>query len=126
MWLYLREALPEAKLIEARDLMFEVRLCPSEEELEWYRKGARFCDLAFEAAVDAARPGMKEYELVGVIHGTYLRHGGSLYGAALGVSPMQKPVDSLLLVGRRGSTRELQPGHLILTEITGKLAVKDV
>ena len=37
---------------------------------------------AFEAAVDAARPGMKEYELVGVIHGTYLRHGGSLYGAA--------------------------------------------
>ena len=30
MWLYLREALPEARLIEARDLMFEVRLCPSE------------------------------------------------------------------------------------------------
>ena len=82
MWLYLREALPEARLIEARDLMFEVRLCPSEEELNWYRKGARLCDLAFEAAVDAARPGMKEYELVGVIHGTYLRHGGSLYGAA--------------------------------------------
>src|SRR5436309_11922710 len=80
--LYLREALPEARLIEARDLMFEVRLCPSEEELNWYRKGARLCDLAFEAAVDAARPGMKEYELVGVIHGTYLRHGGSLYGAA--------------------------------------------
>ena len=119
MWLHLREALPGAKLVEARDLMFEVRLCPSEEELDWYKKGAELCDVAFEAAAAAAQPGMKEYELVGVMHGTYLRHGGSLYGAAIGVSPMENPSIPYSWWVAGGSTRELQRGDLILTEITG-------
>jgi Xaa-Pro aminopeptidase len=119
MWLHLREALPEAKLIEARDLMFEVRLCPSEEELDWYKKGARLCDRAFEAAVEAVEPGMKEYELVGVIHGTYLYLGGSLYGAAIGVSPMDNPSTPYSWWVAGGSTREIQKGDLVLTEITG-------
>jgi ectoine hydrolase len=119
MWLHLRESLPEARLVEAADLMFEVRLCPSDEELDWYKKGARLCDVAFEAAVEAATPGMKEYELVGVIHGTYLRHGGSLYGAAIGVSPMHDPSIPYSWWVAGGSTRELRRGDLILTEITG-------
>jgi len=119
MWLHLRESLPGATFVEAADLMFEMRLCPSREELDWYQKGARLCDVAFEAAAEAAKPGMKEYELVGVIHGTYLRHGGSLYGAAIGVSPMENPSIPYSWWVAGGSTRELQLGDLILTEITG-------
>jgi Xaa-Pro aminopeptidase len=69
--------------------------------------------------VEAVEPGMKEYELVGVIHGTYLYLGGSLYGAAIGVSPMDNPSAPYSWWVAGGSTREIKKGDLVLTEITG-------
>lgn len=119
LWLYLHEALPKARFVDAKDLMFQIRLCASDEELEWYRKGARLCDGAFRAVADAVRPGMKDYELIGIIHGSYLGNGGSLYGAALGTTPMNDPSVPYSWWIAGGSTRTLQAGDLILTEITG-------
>jgi len=119
LWIYLNEALPQARFVNAKDLMFQVRLCASDEELEWYRRGAELCDKAFAAAADAARPGMRDYELIGVIHGAYLSNGGSLYGAALGTTPMDNPSVPYSWWVAGGSTRALQKGDLILTEITG-------
>ena len=119
LWVYLHEALPRARFVDAKDLLFQVRLCASDEELEWYRRGASLCDGAFEAAAQAAQPGMKDYELVGIIHGTYLRNGGSLYGAAIGTTPMSNPSVPYSWWVAGGSTRALQKDDLILTEITG-------
>jgi Xaa-Pro aminopeptidase len=119
LWIHLHEALPSSRFVDAKDLMFQVRLCASDEELEWYRRGAELCDKAFAAAVDVARPGMKDYELIGIIHGTYLSNGGSLYGAALGTTPMDNPSIPYSWWVAGGSTRSLQKGDLILTEITG-------
>ncbi len=119
LWDYLHEALPKAKFVDAKDLMFQIRLCASNEELEWYRRGAHLSDSAFEAAAQATKPGMKDYELVGIIHGTYLRNGGSLYGAAIGTTPMENPSVPYSWWVAGGSTRTLQKDDLILTEITG-------
>lgn len=119
LWMHLHTALPEAHFVDAKDLMYQVRLCASAEELTWYRKGAHLCDAAFAAAAAAARPGLRDYELIGVIHGTYLSLGGSLYGAALGTTPMNDPSVPYSWWVTGGSTRELQQGDLILTEITG-------
>jgi len=119
LWVHLHAALPHARFVDAKDLMYAARLCASAEELEWYRKGAALCDAAFAAAAAAARPGMKDYELIGVIHGTYLGLGGSLYGAALGTTPMATPSVPYSWWVAGGSTRTLCAGDLILTEITG-------
>jgi Xaa-Pro dipeptidase len=119
LWVYLHEALPQARFVDAKDLMYGVRLCASAEELTWYRRGAELCDAAFAAVAEAARPGLRDHELVGIIHGTYLRLGGSLYGAALGTTPMHDPSVPYSWWVAGGSTRELREGDLILTEITG-------
>lgn len=118
MWRHLREALPRATIVDT-DLMEAIRRSASEEELEWYRRGAGFCDAAFEALAAEARLGMKEHELVAIMHGTYLREGGSLYGVAIGTTPMDDPSIPYSWWVAGGSTRALRERDLVLTEITG-------
>ena len=67
MWRHLREALPRATIVDT-DHMEAIRRYASEEELEWYRRGAGFCDAAFEALAAEARLGMKEHELVAIMN----------------------------------------------------------
>ena len=119
LWLFLHDALPEATFVEAQDLMYQIRLCASPEEIEWYEKGAELCDCAFRAVVDTVEPGMKDHEIVATLHGTYLKLGGSLYGAALASTPMAQPSIPYSWWVAGGSIRTIRPGDLILTETTG-------
>lgn len=119
VWLFLQEALPQAKFVDARRLMQQIRLCASAEELQWYQRGAEICDQTFATVVEAVEPGMKDYEVVGIIHGTYLKLGGSLFGAGFASTPMANPSIPYPWWVAGGSTRTIQRGDLILTEITG-------
>ena len=101
--------------------MYQLRLCASAEEVEvaWCEKGAALCDQAFAAVVETIEPGMKDYEIVAMLHGTYLKLGGSLYGAALAFTPMADPSIPYSWWVAGGSQRTIEADDRILTETTG-------
>jgi Xaa-Pro dipeptidase len=60
----LREQIPDGvDLVDASDLVTELRLIKSPAELAYMRRAAQIMDRAFTAAFDAARPGARECDV---------------------------------------------------------------
>jgi Xaa-Pro aminopeptidase len=69
-WNLLKEIerrLPELRIVDATDLMFELRSVKSDEEIRCLENSAAIADLGFEAHVTGYRPGMNEQEYYAAI-----------------------------------------------------------
>lgn len=97
----------------------EVHSVKSEEEIEWIREGARYCDLGMEALVDAVEPGATEYELAAALRGAILEAGGEPDVAFINSAPMEDAEPGEPITWKQPSTRELRPGDVVTTEFTG-------
>ena len=62
----IRDAFPEAELIDAGYIMVELRQIKSESELACLREGYRIANIATEQVIKEIRPGMTELQMVGV------------------------------------------------------------
>ena len=92
---------------------------PSDEEMEWYRKGIELTDLAHDALVEAVQPGKTEAELWGAVHSSYMLRGGSFCFSILGSTPMSNPLMSYPHgISNIGATRRVQQGDLVMAEIS--------
>src|SRR5205814_1022147 len=56
----LRKSFPNARLVNATELMGEARIAKSQEEVEFLEKAAFIAEAGLQALLDTARPGMKE------------------------------------------------------------------
>jgi Xaa-Pro aminopeptidase len=65
-----------ASLVDARDLVHEMRLFKTDVEMELMRTAARLSSEAHVLAMKHCRPGMFEYELQAVIEWHFRRNGG--------------------------------------------------
>jgi Xaa-Pro aminopeptidase len=65
------------RLVDARLSVHEMRLFKSSAELDVQRRAADITALAHVAAMQAARPGVREYEIEGLIDYTFRRHGAT-------------------------------------------------
>jgi Xaa-Pro aminopeptidase len=113
----LLDALPEARFEPASDILEDVRVVKSPEEIEFLARSAHLCDVAVQAMLRAARPGVRAYEVYGEIMGAVFRAGGE--------SPMflmyeadPEPRHAL----RFPSDRVLERGYMIIQEISPKYA----
>lgn len=111
----LERALPGTELVSATRLMDLVRLVKSDWELEQTRRAGKVCSAAWEALVNALRPGIAEYEIVAEVEAEIKRLGGR---------------DNFMLFASggaevRGMTppgpRRLQVGDMVRTELTPQL-----
>ncbi len=109
--------LPNAKFSAASRLMEEVRIVKSAEEIALCEKSAQLCDVGIDAMLRAAKPGVKAYEVYGEMLGSMYKAGCE--------SPMflmyeadREPRHAL----RFPSNRTLEPGYMILQEISPKYA----
>ena len=75
-----RAAALGARVVDATDLIEDIRLVKSPIEVVHVRKAAAIADEAMAAARDAIRPGITETELEGVIMGTMMKAGGGYPG----------------------------------------------
>ena len=75
MYLSLREKLPEAKFAEAGPMLLRQRFTKSDDERRLLEKAAELNDGAYKEVLKKVRPGMKEYEVAGIIEGYHRRHG---------------------------------------------------
>src|ERR671919_878153 len=62
-WKQIREAFPQAELVDATALLAEVRYVKSQEELDALTRSMEIIELAFEAEIAAARPGVKDWDV---------------------------------------------------------------
>jgi len=110
------KAFPRASFVDATDLLAEVRLIKSREELAWFRKGAGLTDLAFEALEKKGKAGMTDFQLAGIIANSYMPAGGGVKLIFIGSTSMSRP--HLIFPGQFPSHRKVGKGDIILTELS--------
>jgi Xaa-Pro aminopeptidase len=112
----IRTALPQVRFQNATDLMQEARSVKSTEETAFVEKAAGIIELAIEALVKEARPGVPESHLVGEMLKEITKQGGEpitmlLFGAGGPEVPWAQRVVT---------SRPLKTGDLINTEVEAK------
>lgn len=112
----LQELLPELEMRDATAEFARLRWVKSKEEIEWLRRAAGYTDKTIETMQRDVRPGMAEYELLGLIEGSYRSEGGLPHIAFLRSMPMDKP--NGCVPAQDPSRRKIERGDVIITEIS--------
>lgn len=111
----LTEQLPQAQFELVGDFFHEFLAVKSAEELQRVRKAGELCAKALLAVVEAARPGVAEYELKAAAASAILAGGGELDFLIIGSTPMARP--RMIFGNPRPSGRRLQKGDIIINEL---------
>lgn len=111
----IQNAFPQIKLVNATEMMQEVRAIKSAEEISFLEKSAAIVEKTIETMVQTAMPGVSEKELYGAMVNAMLANGGEL------------PTLFFLSAGPRlynssfvPTDYRIQPGDQIINEIEAK------
>ena len=111
-WKQIREAFPQAELLDATDILTEVRYIKSQEEIDVLAKSMEIIELAYQAEIEAARPGVKDWEVWAATQCALMRNGSEMPVHCNWVSG-KNPKRTLT----RPSMRILERGDLIINEV---------
>jgi Xaa-Pro dipeptidase len=112
-------AVPRAQFVPAARLYEELRLVPSAEEMEWFKRGVQLTDHAWEKLVDAVQAGRTEADLLAVVHSSYMQAGGSYCFAILGSTSMVDPAMSYPHgIPNQPALRRVGDGDLVICEMS--------
>jgi Xaa-Pro aminopeptidase len=112
----LAAALQGLDLVDATAAFRHVRLVKSEAEVEWTRRAAEMCDVAMAALLDAARPGVREYELGAAVEHAYAQLGGSHGICFIATAPMNG--GGRIVPSQQWSDRTLVAGDSVMIELS--------
>ena len=76
----IREAFPEAEIVDAGYVMVELRSVKSENELACLREGYRIANIATEEVMKVLRPGVTELQMVGIAQKAVYENGAEYEG----------------------------------------------
>ena len=111
-WKQLREAFPQAELVDATEILAEVRYVKSQEEIDALRKSMEIVEIAYQAEINAAKPGVKDWEVWAETQCALMRNGSEMPVHCNWVSG-KDPKRTLT----RPSMRVLERGDLIINEV---------
>lgn len=117
VWEALKEQFPEAELVDARDLMVELRSVKSENEIACLREGARITELAIDRVIEHIRPGMTELQLVGIAQETIYEHGAEYEGLPMYCFSGTSTMHAI----SRSSYKQLEQGDIIQLNLSAKV-----
>ena len=111
-WKQIRESFPQAELVDATSILTEVRYVKSEEEITALTKSMEIIEAAYRAEVEAARSGVKDWEVWAATQCALMRNGSEMPVHCNWVSG-KNSVRTLT----RPSMRVLERGDLIINEV---------
>jgi Xaa-Pro dipeptidase len=111
-WKQIRDAFPSAELVDATKILAQVRYVKSQEEIDVLAKSMEIIELAIQAEIDAARPGVKDWEVWAAAQYAMMRHGSEMPVHCFWVSG-KNPKRTLT----RPSMRILERGDVIINEL---------
>ena len=113
----IRDAFPEAELINAGDIMTELRMVKSENELACLREGYRLAELATQQVMKEIRPGMTELQMVGVAQRVVYENGAEYEGLPMYVFSEASTRHAI----SRSCYREFQKGDIVQLNLSAKI-----
>ena len=111
-WKQIREAFPDAELVDATAILDEVRYVKSREEIDVLTKSMEIIELAMQAEIEAAKPGVKDWEVWAAAQYAMMRNGSEMPAHCFWVSG-KNPRRTLT----RPSMRVLERGDVIINEL---------
>ena len=115
MFMNLRQAFPEAELLDASALLDEVRVIKSAEEITFLERGLELVEGAIEVLTREARPGLAEVDVYMDMLASMVKGGGELPTMLLWSAGWPQPSRNYMLP----SQRKLAKGDIIGCEIDG-------
>jgi len=112
VWKQIREAFPSADLVDATAILNRVRYVKSQEEIGTLTRSMEIIELAYEAEAQAARPGVKDWDVWAATMYALMRNGSEFPVHYNWVSG-QNPPRTLT----RPSMRLLERGDIIMNEL---------
>jgi Xaa-Pro aminopeptidase len=111
----IQDAFPQIKLVNATEMMQEVRAIKSAEEIAFLERSAAIIEKTIETMVQTARPGVSEKELYGTMVQAMLANGGELPTLFFLSAGPEISNSSFVPTGYR-----IQKGDRIINEIEAK------
>jgi Xaa-Pro aminopeptidase len=111
-WQKIRDAFPNAQLVDATPLLTEVRYIKSPEEIEVLTKSMEIVEEGYKAEIEAAKPGMKDWDVWAAAQYGMMRNGSEMPVHCNWISG-KNPKRTLT----RPSMRMLEYGDLIINEL---------
>lgn len=112
----LQHLLPEVEFAEFGPPFNRIRRVRSEEELAYLRRSGYLTDLACEALEQRLKPGMSEHEILSIVYGAYLKHGGDPGIHFIATTRMDEP--DRFVPWQRATPRVTEVGSILITELT--------
>ena len=113
----IRDAFPEAELVDAGKIMVELRKIKSENELACLREGYRIADLATQAVMQEIKPGMTELQAVGIAQRVVYENGAEYEGLPMYVFSEASTRHAI----SRSSYREFQKNDIVQLNLSAKI-----
>jgi Xaa-Pro aminopeptidase len=114
----LREAMKAGDLVRADDVIFQLRMDKSENELACIREAFRISAIAIKAVVEEMRPGMTELQVVGIAQRELYANGAEYEGHPLYVLSGKHSSHAI----GRPMNRKLQPHEIIQLNIGARVS----
>jgi Xaa-Pro aminopeptidase len=114
-WEELNKAFPNATFEDVSLMMGELRAVKSAEELATMERATHITELGVHAMIEAARPGVRDYEVHAALHYGMMKAGGELPTMVIYGSGPAPSGDAFI-----PTHRVLQRGDMIDDEIEGK------
>jgi Xaa-Pro aminopeptidase len=111
-WKALNDAFPHADFVDATDILRQVRIVKSEEEIDALRKSVEIIEKGVAAKIKATRPGAIDWEVWAAAICAMMHHGSELsvhYNWVSGKDPIRTLT--------RPTFRPLEMGDLIIDEL---------
>lgn len=113
----LREAFPKAEIVNADEIVTQLRSIKSPAELQCLREGLRLGELAMEAMIKAVKPGMTELELTGVAVEVLYRNGAESEAHTVYSFGGKKTTNAI----SRATHRKLEKGDIVQINVGGRV-----
>ena len=112
----LQRQFPQAEFVEFGPQFGRIRRVRSDEELVYLQRSGHLTDLACEALENNLRPGLTEQDILSIVYGAYIKHGGDPGIHFIATTNMDRP--DRFVPWQRQSSRMLERGSVVITELT--------
>jgi Xaa-Pro dipeptidase len=112
----LQRQFPQAELVEFGPQFTRIRRVRSDEEVAYLRKSGYLTDLACEALEKELRPGLTEQDVLSIVYGAYIKHGGDPGIHFIATTNMDTP--DRFVPWQKQISRVLEKGSVVITELT--------
>ena len=113
----IREAFPNAEIVDAGHIMTELRSIKSESEIACLKEGYRIAELATQQVIKEIRPGMTELQMVGVAQRVVYEQGAEYEGLPMYVFAEASTRHCI----SRSSYRKFNKGDIVQLNLSAKI-----